>query len=662
MPISVSCPSCAAKLQAPDQAAGRKTKCPKCGGVIQIVAAAPAATAAASSIPAPAARPAPSLPAAPKSPLAQPAIAKPAVRLPMAQAAPESTFLGMPATTDVLPPLPRELPPPLPHALPPLPHALSPLPPLLSEVRAAVPTSYQGNVPVQLPQLAAPRRQWSIGWYVLGILAVSVFLSIVLEPYFRDEDRSARAKKVTPADDEEDLSTFNSIVEKVNAEYTIPNAEKKPPRPPAQLTPLESKMLFAINGDRLGMTTEEFRTKYRHSFKGDNRPSPMMSDNRNHDARRNNPLETLLEQPWHVDTNIVHARITWPFEDSANSPHTPSLGGSRAMDHMFMFVDEQLWRIQYVFPSEDFTKVKLAVIAQLGPPDTTPSPLGVGLRGARSGAVLSWTNELAQVDLIEHTLNGDRTNLVVRHLALEQVDTDRNSAKRIKTPATPPAMPPRSTTVVRVPPAPTPSPFVPRPATPIDRMSPPDVLNGDRLGMPLADFKTKYRRVSAANGFVYPLTTDTLTTQMRERSRNLGINEQPWYEPAGVVTGIIASPLELSEQYQPLPVLGSSLTVTHVYRFVDKKLYRIEMTFQRNQFDKLVKMLQEKNGPPGIAPDALQTTFTKQHGGQFLYWRIGNTETFLVERFGDSDHTLLYFSDLSLSSLASKRRTAIKGK
>lgn len=36
MSIKVSCPSCNSAFKAPDKAAGKKTKCPQCGGVIEI--------------------------------------------------------------------------------------------------------------------------------------------------------------------------------------------------------------------------------------------------------------------------------------------------------------------------------------------------------------------------------------------------------------------------------------------------------------------------------------------------------------------------------------------------------------------------------------------------------------------------------------------------
>ena len=36
MPISITCPSCAVKMRAPDHAAGRSTKCPKCGAALVV--------------------------------------------------------------------------------------------------------------------------------------------------------------------------------------------------------------------------------------------------------------------------------------------------------------------------------------------------------------------------------------------------------------------------------------------------------------------------------------------------------------------------------------------------------------------------------------------------------------------------------------------------
>jgi len=70
MPISVTCGSCSTKLKAPESAAGRKVKCPKCGTLAPVpveTAAAPVAAVAKS-----ANRGTPSVKAKPANPIAEP--------------------------------------------------------------------------------------------------------------------------------------------------------------------------------------------------------------------------------------------------------------------------------------------------------------------------------------------------------------------------------------------------------------------------------------------------------------------------------------------------------------------------------------------------------------------------------------------------------------
>lgn len=50
MPLQVVCPACNAKLKAPDTAAGKKTKCPKCQAIVTVPADAPQAPAATTSV------------------------------------------------------------------------------------------------------------------------------------------------------------------------------------------------------------------------------------------------------------------------------------------------------------------------------------------------------------------------------------------------------------------------------------------------------------------------------------------------------------------------------------------------------------------------------------------------------------------------------------
>lgn len=41
MSIQVTCTSCKSQFNAPDNAVGKRTKCPKCGGIIEIQAPVP---------------------------------------------------------------------------------------------------------------------------------------------------------------------------------------------------------------------------------------------------------------------------------------------------------------------------------------------------------------------------------------------------------------------------------------------------------------------------------------------------------------------------------------------------------------------------------------------------------------------------------------------
>lgn len=41
MPLSVACPVCGTRLRAPDSSAGKRVKCPECGEVVAVPAAAP---------------------------------------------------------------------------------------------------------------------------------------------------------------------------------------------------------------------------------------------------------------------------------------------------------------------------------------------------------------------------------------------------------------------------------------------------------------------------------------------------------------------------------------------------------------------------------------------------------------------------------------------
>ncbi len=59
MPISVACPTCGTKLKAPDNAVGKKVKCPKCASLVVVPAESDETASAISNAPAPAPKPKP---------------------------------------------------------------------------------------------------------------------------------------------------------------------------------------------------------------------------------------------------------------------------------------------------------------------------------------------------------------------------------------------------------------------------------------------------------------------------------------------------------------------------------------------------------------------------------------------------------------------------
>ena len=62
----------------------------------------------------------------------------------------------------------------------------------------------------------------------------------------------------------------------------------------------------------------------------------------------------------------MNARITFPFEDRYPNKYTPTLAGVKADDHLYRFIDDPLYAIQYFFPRSGFNKVQEAMVATYG--------------------------------------------------------------------------------------------------------------------------------------------------------------------------------------------------------------------------------------------------------------------------------------------------------
>ncbi len=113
---------------------------------------------------------------------------------------------------------------------------------------------------------------------------------------------------------------------------------------------------FELKGDRLGMTLEQFKTKYARQAGG--MTLPYCSDSCPGQA---NP--TLWTEPWHVAAGLVVGRVDLPSE---NNP--PTVAGVKADNFLYHFVDGKLFRMTILFDTEAFHLVHEAILKKHGPP------------------------------------------------------------------------------------------------------------------------------------------------------------------------------------------------------------------------------------------------------------------------------------------------------
>lgn len=120
----------------------------------------------------------------------------------------------------------------------------------------------------------------------------------------------------------------------------------------------EAKDLFELKGDRLGMSLEDFKTKYARRSAASARELPWCSDQ--------NPSiisPELFSQRWHHAAGIVHARIDDPQEMTS-----PTIAGVPTDLLLYQFVDGKLFQITALFATEGFHLAHEALVEKYGPP------------------------------------------------------------------------------------------------------------------------------------------------------------------------------------------------------------------------------------------------------------------------------------------------------
>jgi hypothetical protein len=120
---------------------------------------------------------------------------------------------------------------------------------------------------------------------------------------------------------------------------------------------------------------------------------------------------------------------------------------------------------------------------------------------------------------------------------------------------------------------PSPQPPIPHPEQPQKPPEPPYELKGDRLGMSLKDFRTKYHRTfNAGKEYVIPFCSDQRSAADREKAPLATLFEQTWHPKANITNARVTYPFEDYEDNEHTPKLAGIKTDMHYYGFIDGEL------------------------------------------------------------------------------------------
>lgn len=148
---------------------------------------------------------------------------------------------------------------------------------------------------------------------------------------------------------------------------------------------------FDLKGDRLGMTLEEFKAKYRRKVEGHNESAPFSSE-----TLPRQEIVSLLTEPWHTDAGIVNCSITFPFESyTGNAPTIAEVKAELLVHH---FVDGKLYKITAWFPHDGYAQVQEGLIAKHGNPKMRETNEYQNRLGATfTGDTLLWADNASTI-------------------------------------------------------------------------------------------------------------------------------------------------------------------------------------------------------------------------------------------------------------------------
>lgn len=139
---------------------------------------------------------------------------------------------------------------------------------------------------------------------------------------------------------------------------------------------------YELKGDRLGMSLEEFKTKYARRIGGMNMPYCS-------DATPGQANPAVWSEAWHAAARLVTGRIDLPSESNS-----PTVAGVKTELFLYHFVDEQLYRMTALFDTEAFHLIREALAQKQGPP----------AREIKEPLELTWENGASTIKLVRGTM------------------------------------------------------------------------------------------------------------------------------------------------------------------------------------------------------------------------------------------------------------------
>jgi hypothetical protein len=170
------------------------------------------------------------------------------------------------------------------------------------------------------------------------------------------------------------------------------------------LQPEATPLPFELKGDRLGMSLDEFKTKYSRQVGG--MLLPYCSDS---SPGQSNP--TLWSEPWHASMGLVNGRIDLPSE---NSP--PTIAGVKTESFIYHFVDGKLFRMTILFDTEQFHLIHDAVLKKYGPPQ----------KKFDDRMEMIWDNGVSTIKLVRGSMRPKKhSSLIYVHGQLQKIAEGR---------------------------------------------------------------------------------------------------------------------------------------------------------------------------------------------------------------------------------------------